>query len=94
VVEGFFLPDWAAGTRELIHTAGRSAFEQLQNYGQRIRPAFFISQRRQQEVHVIWHYGGCVEVVAFAVIMQAVPEDGVPAFQSEGNLTHFAECDE
>src|SRR5258708_39104929 len=34
VVEGFFLPDRAAGTAEFIHASGRRAFQQLQDYGQ------------------------------------------------------------
>lgn len=43
---------------------------------------------------VIWHYYGGVEVVAFAMIVQAVVEDGVPSFREERNSVGFAEGDE
>jgi len=45
-------------------------------------------------VHVIGHYDGGVEVVTFAVVMQAVLEDGALGFRSEGYAIAFAECNE
>jgi len=84
VVEGFFLPDWATGFQEFIDTSGRGAFELLENYCKRVRPAFFISQRQQQEMHVVGHHDDCMEVVAFAIVMEAVLEDGVTGLWSKG----------
>jgi len=43
---------------------------------------------------VIWHYYGCVKVVTFGVVMQAVLEDGVSGSWSERDAIGFAECDE
>jgi hypothetical protein len=45
-------------------------------------------------VYVIWHYYGCVEIVAFAVVVQAVLEYGVSGLRSESDAIAFAECDE
>jgi hypothetical protein len=45
-------------------------------------------------VYVIWHYYGCMKVVAFAVVVQAVMEDGVSGFWDEGNSISSAEGDE
>jgi hypothetical protein len=45
-------------------------------------------------MHVIWHYDCGVEVVAFAVIMQTVLEDGVSGLRSESDSIAFTECDE
>jgi hypothetical protein len=77
--------------QELIDASGGRAFQLLQDCWKRVRPAFFVSQRQKQEVYVIWHYYGCVEVVTFAVVMQAVGEDGVAGFRREGNSIGFAE---
>jgi hypothetical protein len=45
-------------------------------------------------MHVIWHYDCGVEVVAFAVIMQTVLEDGVSGFRRKWDSIAFAECTE
>ena len=57
-------------------------------------PALFIPQLQQQHVYVIWHDYCCVKVVAFAVVMQAVLEDGISGFWGECDLIGLAECDE
>jgi len=43
---------------------------------------------------VVWHYYGCVKVVAFAVVTETVMEDGVSGFWGKGNSISSAEGDE
>jgi hypothetical protein len=41
---------------------------------------------------VIGHYYGCMKVVSFAVVVEAVLEDGILGIRSEGYAIAFAEC--
>jgi hypothetical protein len=45
-------------------------------------------------VYVIGHYYGCMKVVSFAVVVEAVLEDGILGIRSEGYAIAFTECDE
>ena len=41
---------------------------------------------------MVCHYYGCVKVVAFAVVVEAVLEDGVAGFWGKLESVGFAEC--
>ncbi len=43
---------------------------------------------------MVWHYNGCVKVVAFAVVVKAMVEDGVSGFWGKLNSIRLAEGDE
>ncbi len=92
VIEGFFLPDWAAGVQAFVDAAGGYAFEHLEYLRQCVGPAFVVSHWCEQKMDVIWHYDGGVKFVAFAVVVEAVLEYDVSGFWRESGSIALAEC--
>src|SRR5713226_3294338 len=62
MIERFFFPDRARGVEKLINAMSRGAFQTLHDVDEREGPAVFIPRRQEQQMDVIWHDYGCVQM--------------------------------
>jgi len=67
----------------LLTLRGRSSLECFEDGWHAARPALFVTQRRQEQMHVLGHHHSSVKLVAFPAIVQAVLKHGMAGLRCE-----------
>ena len=94
MIKGFILPDWSFATEQPVNVACCGSFDHLQDLLYRIRPTLLVPQRCKQQMQMVGHNDGGVQIDAFAVLVNAVFKNQVPCMLRKRIVRQLAKRNE
>src|SRR5271169_246398 len=77
MIEELLLPNWASTLEGHIDLSRRAAFDGLHDLRQGVTPVVVAAERGVDQMHVIWHDDGGVQIKLGAVLFDAALENNV-----------------
>lgn len=79
MVKEFLLPNWASAAESQINLSSGSRFDGFHDFGHGKAPAVCTAQRRVDQVNVVGHHDGGVQIIFRAVFVETTFENHVPS---------------
>src|SRR6185437_397769 len=94
VVKRFFLPDWAGCANQFVDLMSGSSLHALHNFYQRICPTIVVPENPEQQMDMIRHNHGRMDLDPLIVLAKAMLKNKVASISWQRLASCGAECDE